>query len=198
MAEKLTARKRQAMEMRRHIQATALALFDEKGFENVSMQDVAQAAGCSIGNIYHYFRSKDELAIQVTTHVDAAYGDWAREHPATPGHARQRLLDFVGDSLGISSGEEVLYTSFVHGLKYPEQGILGYREDREWFRLLRELIEDCKAEGSIRSDLSTDEVLRELVVLHRGLLFQWRIEEEGFDLAEVGRAMAGQLLAGMG
>lgn len=197
MAEKLTARKRQAMEMRRHIQTTALALFDEKGFENVSMQDVAQAAGCSIGNIYHYFRSKDELAIQVTTHVDAAYADWAREHPARPGHARQRLLDFVGDSLSISSREEVLYTSFVHGLKYPEQGILDYREDREWFRLLGELIGDCRAEGAIGAPLSDADLLRELVVLHRGILFQWRIEEEGFDLAGVGRAMAAQLLAGL-
>ena len=61
------------MEMRRRIQETALDLFDREGFENVSVEEIAQAAGCSVGNIYHYFKSKDELAIQLTQHVDEAY-----------------------------------------------------------------------------------------------------------------------------
>ena len=55
------------------IQETALDLFDREGFENVSVEEIAQKAGCSVGNIYLYFKSKDELAIQVTSHVDAAY-----------------------------------------------------------------------------------------------------------------------------
>ena len=48
MAERITARKRQAMEMRRRIQETALDLFDREGFENVSVEEIAQAAGCSV------------------------------------------------------------------------------------------------------------------------------------------------------
>ena len=75
MAERLTQRKMQALEMRSRIQSTALDLFDREGFENVSVEEIAQAAGCSVGNIYHYFKSKDELAIQVTDHVDAAYAE---------------------------------------------------------------------------------------------------------------------------
>ena len=46
------------MEMRRRIQETALDLFDREGFENVSVEEIAQAAGCSVGNIYHYFKSR--------------------------------------------------------------------------------------------------------------------------------------------
>ena len=41
------------------IQETALDLFDREGFENVSVEEIAQTAGCSVGNIYHYFKSKD-------------------------------------------------------------------------------------------------------------------------------------------
>ena len=67
----LTSRNKQAMEMRSRIQAVALELFDKEGFENVSVEQIAQAAGCSVGNIYHYFKSKDELVIQVTSSVDA-------------------------------------------------------------------------------------------------------------------------------
>ena len=75
MSERMTARKRQALEMRSRIQSAALDLFDREGFENVSVEEIAQTAGCSVGNIYHYFKSKDELAIQVTSHVDDAYSE---------------------------------------------------------------------------------------------------------------------------
>ena len=67
MEKQLTARKRQALEMRSRIQNVALDLFDRDGFENVSVEQIAQAAGCSVGNIYHYFKSKDELIIHVTS-----------------------------------------------------------------------------------------------------------------------------------
>jgi AcrR family transcriptional regulator len=33
----------------------------EKGFEKATMQDVAGRAGCAVGTIYLYFKSKDEL-----------------------------------------------------------------------------------------------------------------------------------------
>ena len=90
MAERITARKRQAMEMRRRIQETALDLFDREGFENVSVEEIAQAAGCSVGNIYHYFKSKDELAIQLTQHVDEAYQVLEQAYLADTDHSGRR------------------------------------------------------------------------------------------------------------
>ena len=79
MEKPLTTRKRQALEMRSRIQYVALDLFDRDGFENVSVEQIAQAAGCSVGNIYHYFKSKDELIIHVTSSVDAQYEVLERE-----------------------------------------------------------------------------------------------------------------------
>lgn len=194
MAERMTARKKQALEMRNRIQNTALDLFDKEGFENVSVEQIAQAAGCSVGNIYHYFKGKDELAIQVTSHVDAAYLELEKSYDQSDMTAMEKLLDFVGRSLAISSQEDVLYKSFIHSLKHPEQGVLKIKKDRVYFRLLQDLIEGCRAEGSIPSGWTSDELLEELVTLHRGMLFQWRIEEGAFDIAQAGRKMAQRLL----
>ena len=178
------------MEMRRRIQETALDLFDREGFEN--------AAGCSVGNIYHYFKSKDELAIQLTQHVDEAYQVLEQAYLAdTDRSGREKLLDFVGRSLEISVGDEVLYKAFIHGLRYPEQGVLKGSEKRVYYRLLGELVDLCRREGSIRQELITAEVVEELVTLHRGMLFEWRIYEGGFPLAQRGRRMAEHLLEGM-
>lgn len=197
MKKELTPRKRQAIEMRAKIQSAALTLFNREGFENVSVEEIAQTVGCSVGNIYHYFKSKDELAIQVTQMVDEAYTALEEEYLAdreTSG--REKLLDFVGRSLEISASDEMLYKAFIHGLRYPEQAVLQKNDKRVYYRLLRELVDLCQREGSIHPSYEPDCLVEDLVVLHRGTLFEWRIYQEGFDIAKQGRRMADALLRG--
>lgn len=198
MRKELTPRKRQALEMRSKIQNTALDLFNREGFENVSVEQIAQTAGCSVGNIYHYFKSKDELAIQVTSHVDQTYLELEEQYLSdrnTP--ARDKLLDFVGQSLVSSVSEPVLYKAFIHTIKYPEQHILQKNDRRVYYRVLRELVELCQHEGSIDAARSVDEIVEDLVVLHRGMLIEWRIYEGNFDIVSRGRRMAAILLDGL-
>ena len=183
--------------MRAKIQNTALSLFGREGFENVSVEEIAQTVGCSVGNIYHYFKSKDELAIQVTQMVDEAYTALEEEYLAdreTSG--REKLLDFVGRSLEISASDEMLYKAFIHGLRYPEQAVLQKNDKRVYYRLLRELVDLCQEEGSIHPSYDPDSLVEDLVVLHRGTLFEWRIYQGSFDAAQQGRRMAAALLRG--
>jgi len=198
VAERMTQRKLQALEMRSRIQSVALDLFDRLGFENVSVEEIAQAAGCSVGNIYHYFKSKDELAIQVTDHVDAAYAEICsayRDDFLRP--AKDKLLEFIGRSLEISVADPVVYKSFIHALRYPEQGVLKLGEHRVYYQLLCELVGECRAEGSIAPDCDTESVVEMLVTLHRGTLMEWRIYEGSFDIRARGEAMGRVLLQGL-
>jgi AcrR family transcriptional regulator len=56
-----TKRERQAEERRRQLIDTALSLFAQKGFENTTIKDLAEAAGVAQGLFYHYFESKEAL-----------------------------------------------------------------------------------------------------------------------------------------
>lgn len=106
------------------------------------MEEIAQAAGCSVGNIYHYFKSKDELAMQVTSQVDAQYLELQRGYRADTTHtAREKLLDFVSKALTISAQDEIVYKAFVLALRYPEQKALQKSDRRVYFNLLQELVE---------------------------------------------------------
>jgi len=40
---------------------TALEMLHERGYENTTMRAIAEKAGVSLGNAYHYFGSKDHL-----------------------------------------------------------------------------------------------------------------------------------------
>lgn len=125
MRKELTPRKRQALEMRSKIQNTALVCSTARASRMSPSSRSRRRSGCSVGNIYHYFKSKDELAIQVTSHVDQTYLELEEQYLSdrnTP--ARDKLLDFVGQSLVSSVSEPVLYKAFIHAIKYPEQHIL--------------------------------------------------------------------------
>ena len=198
MERKLTPRKQQALEMRRKIQAVALDLFDREGFENISVEAIAQAAGCSVGNIYHYFKSKDELALQVTDNVDEAYRDLEQLYDAdTDRPAIDKLMDFVGRTLRISVEDPVLYKAFIQALKYPEQGTLRHSDKRDYYRILRKLVLQSRDEGALPASCDVDELVEYLVSIHRGVLFEWRVYEGNFALEERGRNMVSALLRGL-
>ena len=54
---------------REQILVTARGLFEEKGFDAVSMSDVAAAAKVTRGLVHHYFGSKRELYLEVVRSV---------------------------------------------------------------------------------------------------------------------------------
>jgi AcrR family transcriptional regulator len=56
-----TLRQRRKEELRERIITDARTLFMQGGYEAFSMRKLAEKIGCSAGNIYLYFRSRDEL-----------------------------------------------------------------------------------------------------------------------------------------
>ncbi|MBI3671067.1 MAG: TetR/AcrR family transcriptional regulator [Acidobacteria bacterium] len=53
---------------RRDILRTAARLFQERGYEATSMQDIASALNLSKGALYHHFQSKDEILFEIMNH----------------------------------------------------------------------------------------------------------------------------------
>jgi len=57
-------------EVKSRIISAALKEFNDKGFLDASMRQIAKDAGIAIGNVYRYFKSKEDLFYEV---VDPAY-----------------------------------------------------------------------------------------------------------------------------
>ena len=60
--------------------------FIEKGFDGASMQDLARAAGMSVGNFYRYFPSKSAIVEQLIAYdLDEMQAEFAQviksDHP---------------------------------------------------------------------------------------------------------------------
>src|ERR1700731_4737237 len=74
---------------------TAVKLAYRHGFRTTSLADIAEAARVPVGNVYYYFKTKEELAEAVVERrleeFRAARAEWDRW--SSP---KERLLAFVG------------------------------------------------------------------------------------------------------
>jgi AcrR family transcriptional regulator len=58
-----------AVDSRQEILRTAARLFQQRGYDATSMNDVAAALKLSKGGLYHHFQSKDEILYEIMNHA---------------------------------------------------------------------------------------------------------------------------------
>lgn len=75
----------------------ALTMFMEKGYENVSVDDIIAATGSSKGTFYHYFKSKDAIISALYSKQIQLIQEWVKQPPSKvqslEGHINRLFLD---------------------------------------------------------------------------------------------------------
>jgi AcrR family transcriptional regulator len=69
---------------RERILECALRLFGSKGYEETTMREIAEAAGCSPGLAYRYFASKEEMVLVLYQNLSEELKVQTRDLPAGP------------------------------------------------------------------------------------------------------------------
>ncbi len=80
---------------RERITDAAIGLFAQRGYEAVSVQDIADAVGIKKSSIYNHFKSKDEILQTILSHFNK---ELARYDPKVLGE--DRLIDTYLNTLG--------------------------------------------------------------------------------------------------
>lgn len=85
----------QANETLQTILAEARDLFAERGFDGVSINDVASAAGVSKANVFHHFGAKQALYMEVLKASINEFGELTEHLQPASAPLEQRLLQFL-------------------------------------------------------------------------------------------------------
>jgi AcrR family transcriptional regulator len=148
----LTARREQIL-------AAARACFLRNGLHNTSMQDLIREAGLSVGAVYRYFKSKNEIVNAISQTVAAGLVAQldeiaARELP---------LLDAMTLAMDVADTQVVLGGNFPLAMQVWSEAVLDpaigdivrarYLELRRPFR---EIARRAVQRGELRSDTDVD------------------------------------------
>lgn len=71
----MSKRRYEGKQTKSDILAKAQTLFSEKGYVATSMDDICNATGRSIGNIYYYFKSKEDLFLYLVEQTFTELGE---------------------------------------------------------------------------------------------------------------------------
>jgi AcrR family transcriptional regulator len=180
-------RVRQKRDREARIVEAAAALFQERGFEETTMQEVAGRAGLAVGTLYNYFRSKSDLGLALVRR-DADEGLAAGEKilkspPDDPARALMALLERA--MAPFARHERRLWRELVSAaLRDPKLAGGLFAADLRVLEQLATLVRGLQSRGALRAGADAD---RAAVVLYAGLLawFLAYLSTDGISLSTV-------------
>lgn len=176
----------------------AAKIFQDKGYEAASIQDVADALGILKGSVYYYIDSKEDLLFAAILEVHES---------ALANIDKLRMLDedpltlirlFIESHVKHVSANFVKATVFFHDFRSLDPARHEYivKERDSYDLLLRDLIARGQREGVICPDI--DPKIATMAML--GMMnwtYQWYKVGGSMDPAEIGRQFADLALAGL-
>lgn len=177
----MTKVKQKQSKRRIEILEAAIPLISQESFEEISVAEICQTIGISIGSFYHYFNKKDDLLIGLLWIIDEdleentfplltnkselenlkvfAHG-WA-EHVTSNGIERSRLISSIN----------------------PENEELA-ENDRPAVKKLHEIIAAGQKKRQITTEYDADTLTRLFLTTMRGITQDWSRRNGNFALTE--------------
>ncbi|QRP44639.1 TetR/AcrR family transcriptional regulator [Amycolatopsis sp. FDAARGOS 1241] len=131
----------------------AVKLFNERGYDGTSMEDLSRKLGITKSAIYHHVPSKEELLrLAVNRALDGLF-EIAASTESLDGRAIDRLEHLVRGSVLVLADRLPFVTLLlrVRGNTKVERAALARR--REFDHLVTDLVKQAEAEGDVRPDI---------------------------------------------
>jgi AcrR family transcriptional regulator len=190
MNARMTNRQAQALRTKQSVFDSAIALFKEKGFDAVTVDEIARRAGTAKGTFYTYFPTKSAIIIEEFLAIDEYYRKYERNLRRYE-TARERLIAFtrtqmryIRDNIGLEM-LKLLYSNQI--MNAQTEKILIDRS-----RFLHTLVRDTIAFGQqnreFRIDVDADRLAEWFNRSMRSVFLDYAISDAGFDLPAEGVA----------
>jgi AcrR family transcriptional regulator len=154
--------------------AVVVTVFNERGYDGTSMEDLAQRLGISKSSIYYHVESKEDLlALALDRALDGLFGV-ADEAKASGEPAIERLERLVRGSIGVLTDRLPYVTLLLRarGNTRTERRALARR--REFDQIVADLVAEAERDGDIRPDVNPAITARLLFGLVNSLVEWYR------------------------
>jgi AcrR family transcriptional regulator len=176
--------------------AVAVKLFNERGYDGTSMEDLSRKLGITKSAIYHHVPSKQELLrLSVNRALDRLFAI-AAELETVEGRAVDRLEHLVRGSVAVLVDQLPFVTLLlrVRGNTKVERDALARR--REFDHIVSSLVTQAVADGDLRSDIDPATAARLLFGMVNSLI-EWYRPRGGIGAAALADSVATMAFDGL-
>lgn len=167
------------------IMKKALKLFAINGFDNVTVDDITEAANCSHGLFYHYFGTREDIYNELMKVKQEHYSKYDAPLAEAFKAGGKKGLDILCDYLETmnSANEDAIYYSRLKiisnfATKTKESTLIGY----DYLDGITNLIKQGQADGTVR-DGDAKQIALMFLDFANGISFRRLFAEENeFDL----------------
>lgn len=174
----MTNRQLKALETKEKIYKIALELLESDGYENIRIEDICQKAGVSTGTFYNYFKSKNEILQLIYKKGDTYFETTVKE----------AILGLEVEDAVVAFFRYYAQYNINTGMTTLKQ---LYNPENEFFtkkrgmqHVLYDVILKGQTDNWLDSDFCTDEMVADLFILARGIVYDWCLKDGNFDLVE--------------
>ena len=167
------------------IAVVAWQLFHENGYENTTVDDIIQKSGTSKGSFYHYYSGKDELLSTLSDIFDAKYEELLKEMDPEMNsfdkliHLTVKTHEMIGQEIPID------LLSYLYASQVTTKGDKHLlNQNRLYYRLINEIVDEGQRRGQIRSDMPYYEVAQLYIQCERAIVYDYCINEGRYNLGE--------------
>lgn len=170
------------------IARVAWKLFQEKGYDNTTIDEIIQNSNTSKGSFYHYYSSKDELLSALSDIFDAKYQEVIQSlDPEMDSFEKLLTLcysvhDMIDEEVPVGLLAS-LYSSQV--VTKGDKHLLD--QNRFYYRMVHQLIDEGQRRGQITTEMPYYEIGRLYVLCERAIVYDYCISNGNYSLGEYTR-----------
>ena len=160
---------------------SAIKVFSKKGFEAARMEDIAKATKLSVGGVYWYYKSKEEIIIAIMEQlIDKDVKD-LRALLEAEGTVRARLETYISLSI-VEAQEYIPITYELYSLAHRNAKVKNHI--RAYLQTYRSVLEQFIQQGMDRKEfksVNARETALTLAALYEGTLELTMLDPERVD-----------------
>jgi len=186
MVTTLPRRQRKKDAARSLILATAIELFSTHGIDEVTVEQIADAADVGKGTIYNYFQTKEDIVVAFI--VDFERQVQSKLHSFTSSKRRLDaiLTEFIRFQLHLKKRHHRFTRVFLAQMLLRTEQFLPYMVEiqKAVDPPLENLFRSLQDRGILRSDLNLQDLILSFKTMVMGLMTLWAIEGPPFHTSD--------------
>ena len=178
---------------------TALTLFKQQSYDEVTISQICQAAGVAKGTFYVHYQGKEDI-IHDSYYSDMGkfvlqhYQNWLTTNYDATEKAKIKAFLVTELSFTAFAGHEITCRAFVINLSRCIRKESHHFEQRPFTKTLQELILSGCKNKVFSSPQTADELFLYLESFIRGLMASWCFANGTFSIVEVGQRQIKELV----